>query len=238
MRTGVALVTGGSGGIGSVIVNTLYAEGYTIALHYSTNKEAAEKIKAEREGIHLFQFDFLSGNGELIDTVVEQLGSIDYLVNCAGILADCSIFDLKAEQFDHHFAINTRMPYLLSAKAFEYMQKQKFGRIINISSIAVKYGMGRMSGIQYAGSKAALEALSTGLSKLGAEHNILVNTIRPGAINTSMQKERPGLKERINMIPLKRMGEAQEVADMVTFLCSSKGDFITGQTITIGGGEG
>lgn len=238
MKQGVALVTGGSGGIGSVIVDTLYAQGITVALHYSNNKTAAEAVKNNREGIHLYQYDFLSNEATLVDTIVKELGSIDYLINCAGVLADCSIFDLDAEGFDQHFSINTRMPYLLSAKAFEYMKDNHFGRIINISSIAVNYGMGRMQGIQYAGSKAALEALSTGLSRLGAKHNILVNTIRPGAINTAMQQNREGLQDRINMIPLKRMGEAQEIADMVAYLCSPQGSFITGQTITIGGGEG
>ncbi len=238
MKKRVALVTGGSGGIGSVIAETLHSQGIIIALQYSHNKEKAEKIKNGKENIHLFQYDFQATDASLVDSVVKQLGSIDYLINCAGIMAEQSIFDMDSKAFDELFNINTRMPYLLSAKAFEYMKEQNYGRIINISSFVVKYGMGRLQSIQYAGSKAALESLTTGLSRLGAEHNILVNTIRPGIINTSMQKDREGLKNRINMIPVKRMGEPHEIADIVKFLCSKKGDFITGQTITIGGGEG
>ena len=233
----VALVTGGSGGIGASIVETLHSEGYIVALQYTSNKNKAEEIKANRENIHLFFCDFLSNELTLIHEVVEQLGRIDCLINCAGVLANSSIFDLKAKDFDEHFAINTRAPYLLSASAFEYMEKQNFGRIVNISSFVVKYGMGRNQSIQYAGSKAALETLTTGLSRIGAKHNILVNTIRPGVILTEMQKDRPGLKERVEMIPVQRIGTPQEIADMVAYLCSEKANFITGETITIAGGE-
>lgn len=233
----VVLVTGGSGGIGSSIVNRLYNDGYIVALQYSSNKQNAERVKNNRENIHLFCCNFLSEELTLIDDVVTQLGRIDCFINCAGILADKSIFDLNAKDFDTHFAINARAPYLLSAKAFEYMKRQNYGRIINISSIAVKYGMGRGQGVQYAGSKAALEALTTGLSRIGAEHNVLVNTIRPGVIETGMQKGRTDLRQRIEMIPVKRMGTSQEIAEMVAYLCSDKANFITGETFTIAGGE-
>ncbi|MFO7867938.1 MAG: SDR family oxidoreductase [Bacteroidales bacterium] len=233
----VALVTGGSGGIGSFIVNSLCDEGYTVAMQYSSNKQHAENIRNNRENIHLFCSNFLSEDLTLIEEVVEQLGRIDCLINCAGILADTSLFDLSAKDFDTHFAINTRAPYLLSARAFEYMKKQNYGRIVNISSIAVKYGMGRGQGVQYAGSKAALEALTTGLSRIGAHYNILVNTIRPGVIMTEMQKGRPDLKKRIELVPVQRIGTPQEIADMTVYLCSDKANFITGETITIAGGE-
>jgi NAD(P)-dependent dehydrogenase (short-subunit alcohol dehydrogenase family) len=97
--------------------------------------------------------------------------------------------------------------------------------------------MGRNQSIQYAASKSALESLTTGLARIGAEHNVLVNTIRPGIINTGMQKERPGLQERINMVPLKRLGEPSEIADLIGYLFSKSGDFITGETFTVAGGE-
>lgn len=233
----VALVTGGSGGIGSAIVDALSHQGIIVALHYSSNEANALKVRNGRENIFLFQCDFASPQLDLIERVVQQLGAVDYLINCAGIMANESLFDMDAKAFDALFAINTRTPYLLAAEAFELMKAQRYGRIINISSFTVKFGMGRNSSVHYAASKAALEALTTGLSRLGAEHNVLVNTIRPGLIASDMQKDRPGLQNRISMIPVKRIGQPEEIADMIAFLCSDKGSFITGQTITIAGGE-
>lgn len=233
----VVLITGGSGGIGGAIVDQFAKEGATVCLQYSSNLEAATSLKDSRDNIHLFKQNFFDRDITLIKDVVDRFGKIDYLINCAGVLGNCSIFDMKSEDFDNIFTINSKIPYILSAEAFKYMKRDRYGRIINISSIAVKYGMGRDSAIQYAGSKAALEALTTGLSKLGAEHNILVNTIRPGVILTDMQKNRDNLDKRLEMIPLKRAGTPKEIADMVIFLTSHRGDFITGETITIGGGE-
>ena len=237
MMQKVILVTGGSGDIGSAIVKQLAKQSTnSLCLHYAGNQKKAIEAKNNKENIHLFKQDFNS-ELHLIEDVITKFKRIDVLVNCAGILGVDAIEDLTEEEFDNIFNINTKAPYLLSSKAFSQMKVQNYGRIINISSVAVHYGMGRNASIQYAGSKAALESLTTGLSKLGAGNNILVNTIRPGAIETKMQKQRPDLQKRIAMIPVKRMGKAEEIAELVAFLISEKGNFITGQTITVGGGE-
>lgn len=238
MKKRIALVTGGSGGIGAAIVKSLHRAGITIALQYNQGKERALDIQGTHQDIHLFQDDFSSADASLIDRVIHKLGSIDFLVNCAGCMANESIFDMDSEDFDRLFTINTKIPYLLAAKAFTHMKEQQFGRIVNISSFTVHYGMGRNNSIHYAGSKAALETLTSGLARLGAEHNILVNSIRPGVILTNMQEGRHDLETRIQMIPVKRMGRPEEIANTVRFLCDDENQFTTGQTITIAGGEG
>ncbi len=232
----IALVTGGSGDIGSVIVKMLANANYIVCLQYGQNKNRANEVKGKAENIHLFHQDF-NHTLHLIEDVIAKFGRIDVLINCAGILGKDTIENLTPEEFDNIFNINTKVPYLLASKAFSKMKETGYGRIINISSIAVHYGMGRNSSIQYAGSKAALETLTTGLSRLGASSNVLVNTIRPGAIETDMQRQREDLQKRIDMIPVKRMGQPEEIADLVLYLLSRAGDFITGQTITVGGGE-
>jgi 3-oxoacyl-[acyl-carrier protein] reductase len=233
----IVLVTGGTGGIGQAIVKKLSLEGYIVCLHYFNHLPEAKKIQKECDNVHLFHEDFADSDISLIDRVVEKFGRIDGLINCAGIIPNESIWEMTGEGFDQLFHINTKVPYLLATKAFHTMKENQYGRIVNISSIVVKYGMGRNHSIHYAGTKAALEALTIGLSRLGAEHNILVNTIRPGVVLTGMQKTRPDLTQRINMIPVKRIGSPGEIADMVAYLLSDSGNFITGQTITIAGGE-
>lgn len=187
--------------------------------------------------VSVYQEDFLSNEILLVQKVLTDHQRIDVLVNNAGILGENSFFSLSYEEFQNIFKINTFAPYILSRDAFAAMQERNWGRIVTISSIAVFYGMGRNMGIHYAGSKAAIESLTTGLARLGAPHNILVNTIRPGLINTAMQQDREDLNKRIAMVPLKRMGEAEEIAEMVVYLCSEEAGFITGQTISISGGE-
>jgi len=237
MKGKIILVTGGSGGIGRAIVDLLAEQEATICLQYSNNQRDALMVKGTKKNIHLFHQDFLSKDINLIDRIISSFGRIDCLVNCAGVMSNESIFEMTHEGFDRLFSINTKIPFMLSSQAFNEMKKHKYGRIINISSFVIKYGMGRNQSIQYAASKAALESLTTGLSRLGAEHNILVNTIRPGLIQTSMQEDRPDMEHRINMIPVKRMGLPIEIANMVQFLLSKSGDFITGETITVSGGE-
>lgn len=237
MKNKVVLVTGGSGGIGKEIVKTLASQQMIVCLQYSQHKEKALAISKNDKNIYLFKQDFLSKKIIIIDKIIEKFGRLDCLINCAGIMAEESFFEMTSKGFDKIFTVNTKIPFILSAQAFKVMKDNNYGRIINISSFVIKYGMGRNKTIQYAGSKAALECLTTGLARLGAEYNILVNTIRPGVINTEMQKDRSDIQARINMIPVKRMGTPEEVASLVSFLLSESANYITGQTITISGGE-
>ena len=234
------LITGGASGIGAEISRLFAKEGAIIGIHYSQNKEAAEELRDELSKftkVNIYQEDFSKPELNLIKSFMEDFGGIDILINNAGVLANKSFLDIDAEEYDTIFNINTRGSFLVSRDAFRAMKDQNYGRIVNIGSISVKFGMGRYGSIHYAASKAALETLTTGLSRMGAKHNITANTIRPTIVNTRMQKGRVDLQDRIDLIPMGRMAEPKEIADMALFLCSKKGDFITGQTISISGGE-
>jgi len=234
------LITGGASGIGAEISRLFAREGAVIGIHYSNNKEAAEKLKEELSKftkVNIYQEDFSKPELNLVKSFISDFGGIDILVNNAGVLANKSFLDIDAEEYDLVFNINTRGSFLISRDAFNSMKDQNYGRIVNISSFTVKYGMGRNKSIHYAASKAALEELTIGLSRMGANNNVTANAIRPGVVNTRMQRERADLKERTKLIPMGRMAEPKEIAEMVLFLCSEKGNFITGQTISISGGE-
>lgn len=234
------LITGGASGIGSEISKIFAKQGALIGIHYSKNKKEAEKIKeklSKYTQVKTYQENFSKPKTNLVKKFVKDFGGIDILINNAGIMAKKSFFDLDSKEFNLVFNINTRAPFLISKEAFYFMKRQNYGRIVNISSFTVKYGMGRNESIHYAASKAALEELTVGLSRIGAKNNVTTNTIRPGIVNTKMQKKRKDLKERLKMVPLKRLVDPKEIAEMILYLCSEKGEFITGQTISISGGE-
>ena len=137
--------------------------------------------------------------------------------------------------------MNAKAPFFLSGEVFDSMKDQGGGRIINISSVNVKYGGGAKS-IHYVASKAALESITRGFAREGAKYNILVNTIRPGVIDTPMHTNirgysRKDFQKRIALVPLKRMGKPIDIARMALFLASEAGDFITGEIFTIAGGD-
>jgi 3-oxoacyl-[acyl-carrier protein] reductase len=234
------LITGGNSGIGAEVSRSFAREGAIVGIHYSKNKKEAEDLEEELSKytkVKIYQEDFSSQELNLVKDFIKDFGGIDILINNAGVMANKSFFDIDSEEYDFVFNINARAPFLLSSRAFEFMSKQKYGRIVNISSFVVKYGMGRNKSIHYAASKSAVEELTVGISRIGAEYNITANTIRPGVVNTKMQKGRKDLQNRIDLIPMGRMAEPKEIAEMVLFLCSKKGDFITGQTISISGGD-
>ena len=145
---------------------------------------------------------------------------------------------MDEESWDKTFQLNTRTPFFLAQNAFKHMKENGGGKIINISSISVKYG-GSSQTLHYGAAKSALETITLGLSKAGAKHNILVNTVRGGYIDTPMHQKmgRKNSKERIEMIPLKRAGKPEDIARIVLFLASEAGDFITGETFTVAGGD-
>jgi 3-oxoacyl-[acyl-carrier protein] reductase len=242
------LVTGASSGIGASIAETLAGAGATVGIHYNKNKTVADqllaKLKNNKGKAFLVHGDLLKKHFQsiLVDNFINKAGGLDVLVNNAGAVFDYkNPLELPDVSLDRTFSLNFKAPYYLSARAFEHMKRNGGGKIINISTVAVKYG-GSLKGLHYVASKAALESLTRGFSREGARYNILVNSIRCGLIETDMRKKIKGysekrFKERIKMIPLGHPGKASDVADMVLFLCSDSGNFITGDTLTVAGGD-
>lgn len=229
-------ISGSSRGIGLTIAKKLAADGFQIVLHGSKSSEGRLKeLLKEIENSSYRTFDLDKNPESSIKEVIQSHGGLYGLVNNAGILASKSFFEESYEDLERIFRINTLSHFVLSR---EFMNQQGLaeGRIVNISTNAIRYGCGRNNSIQYTASKLALEALTDGLSRMGADKRVLVNTVRPGLVNTRMQ-ERANLSERLNLIPLKRLAEPDEIAEMVSYFMSQKASHITGQTISIAGGE-
>ena len=235
------LVTGSSSGIGAEIVRELSKQNYveSIGIHYHENECSANLLAeslSEMVNTKVFQEDFSSPNIKIVKNFIKEFGEINAVVNCAGIISSIPFDKMATSEYDKLMNINSRAAFLVSRDAFNEM-KSYGGKIVNISSIATKFGIGRNESIQYAASKATLDMLTIGLAKIGAKYNILANSISPGPIMSKIHEGRPDLEERKNLIPLKRFGTTMDIANMVEYLVSAKGDFITGQIIRISGGE-
>jgi 3-oxoacyl-[acyl-carrier protein] reductase len=239
------VVTGSSSGIGASIAVRLAELGAKVGVHYHQHGSEAETIIEEirsnggtAEG---FQADLTDSipREELIPAMIAKLGGLDALVNNAGVPQGEGLFpEIKKVDWDQTLALNAEAPFFLTQQAFSYMQAHGGGRIVNISSIGVKYG-GSARTLHYAMAKSALETLTVGMSKLGAKHNILVNTVRAGMTDTPFWNDKTSdeIEARIRLIPLGRIGKPYEVAEMVCFLLSPAASYISGQTIAISGGE-
>jgi 3-oxoacyl-[acyl-carrier protein] reductase len=242
------LITGASGGIGSSIARIFADYSACVGLHYRKEKGQATKLLKEIRGnagkAELFQGDLLDKDARqnLVNSFVKVFGGIDILINNAGAICDYEHFsELEEKSWDYTFELNAKVPFYLSSKAFEYMKKRGGGRIINISSANVKYG-GSEKSIHYSASKAALDNLTVGFARAGAEYNILVNSIRCGVIDTPMRTKIKGyseelFKKRINLVLLKRAGKPVDIARMALFLASDAGNFVTGEILTVAGGD-
>ena len=238
------LITGASGGIGSLTA-LLFAEyGAIVGIHYNKGKNEASKLidKVNKMGGNgaAFQADLTNESSKsVIPAFIGHFGGLDVLINNAGaVIGTKDILDLNEESWDKTFWLNARTPFFLAQSGFKHMKNKGGGKIINISSISVKYG-GSSKTIHYGAAKSALETITVGLAKAGAKHNILVNTVRGGFIDTPMHQKlgRKNPEERIKRIPLKRPGKPQDMAGMILYLASETGNFITGETFTVAGGD-
>ena len=248
MKNKKVLISGASGGIGQSIAGLFADFGANIGLHYNSSTDEAEKLQKRISGngvrAELFQGNLLDANvrSELVDSFVSSFGGIDILINNAGAVYDYKDFSQLDEQaWDNTYGLNVKAPFFLIRQAFEQMKENEGGRIINITTASAKYG-GGSNNMHYVASKAALDTLTLGFARAGSKYNILVNSIRCGIIDTPMRTRIDGYSEqrfeqRVSLVPLGRAGQAIDIARMALFLASEGGDYITGQTFAVSGGE-
>jgi acetoacetyl-CoA reductase len=236
--TRVALVTGGSRGIGAAISVALKNAGYTVAANYAGNDEAAEKFKAET-GIPVYKWSVADYDACAagIGRVEADLGPVSVLVNNAGITRDAMFHRMTREQWKEVIDTNLNGLFNMTHPLWSGMRDRKFGRIINISSINGQKG--QMGQSNYAASKAGDIGFTKTLAQEGARAGITVNAICPGYIGTEMVRAVPEkvLETIVAAIPAGRLGEPDEIARCVVFLASDDSGFITGSTLTANGGQ-
>ena len=235
----IALVTGGSRGIGAAISKALKQEGYAVAATYAGNDEAAKAFSKET-GIRCYKWDVSNYDdcAKGVAQVQAEIGPIDVLVNNAGITRDAPFHKMTPQQW--HDVINTNLTGLfnMTHNVWPGMRERKFGRVISISSINGQKG--QFAQANYAAAKAGDIGFTKALAQEGARAGITVNVICPGYINTEMMSTIPEkvMNEVIlPQIPVGRLGEADEIARCVVFLASDQAGFITGSTLSANGGQ-
>jgi acetoacetyl-CoA reductase len=236
--TKVALVTGGTRGIGRAITERLIKDGYKVAANYAGNDEAAAKC-AEELGIKAFKWDVgdYDACAAGIAQVTEQLGPVDVLVNNAGVTRDATLHKMTRQQWDDVIRIDLTSAFNLCRLTIEGMRERNFGRIVNISSINGQKG--QVGQVNYSAAKAGLIGFTKALAQENAKKGITVNVICPGYIDTEMVAAVPAkvLESIIATIPVGRLGSASEIAACVSFLSGPDSGFITGATLTANGGQ-
>jgi acetoacetyl-CoA reductase len=235
----VALVSGGTRGIGAAISKALRAAGYKVAANYGGNDEAAQAFKAET-GIPVYKWDVSSYDACAagIKQVEAEFGPIDILVNNAGITRDAPLHRMKPEQWTAVINTNLNSLFNMCRPVIEGMRERKFGRIINISSINGQKG--QFGQVNYSAAKAGEIGFTKALALEGARAGITVNAVCPGYIATDMIKamsQEVLQKNVLPQIPIGRLGEPDEVARCVVFLASDDAGLITGSTLSANGGQ-
>ena len=235
----VALVTGGTRGIGEAICNALKAAGYTVAANYGGNDDAAQKFKSTT-GIPVFKWDVSNFDAcaEGVKKVEAELGPVEILVNNAGITRDTMFHRMTVDQWNAVIGTNLGSLFNMTRQVIEGMRARKFGRIVNISSINGQKG--QMGQVNYSAAKAGEIGFTKALAQEGAKSGITVNAICPGYIGTEMVKAIPHdvlEKSILPHIPTGRLGEPEEIARCVVFLAADDAGFITGSTLSANGGQ-
>ena len=235
----VALVTGGTRGIGAAISIALMAAGYKVAANYAGNDEKAKAFEAET-GIRTFKWDVSNYQScvEGIAKVEAELGPVEILVNNAGITRDAMFHKMTPEQWNEVINTNLTGVFNMTHPVWSGMRDRNFGRVITISSINGQKG--QMGQANYSAAKAGDLGITKALAQEGAAKGITVNAICPGYIGTEMVRamSEKVLNERIiPQIPVGRLGEPEEIARIVVFLASEDAGFITGSTISANGGQ-
>lgn len=234
----VALVTGGTRGIGEAISTHLKDAGYTVAANFAGNDEAAAKF-TERTGVATYKFDVSDFDAvqAAVAQIGEELGPVEVLVNNAGITRDGTMHRMNFEQWDAVIQTNLASCFNCSRAVIEGMRERGFGRIVNIGSVngqAGQYGQ-----VNYAAAKSGIHGFTKALAKEGAAKGITVNAIAPGYVETDMVRAVPQevLAKIVRTIPVGRLGAADDIARGVLFLVADDASFVTGSTIDINGGQ-
>lgn len=235
----VALVTGGTRGIGAAIAKALKEAGYRVAANYRGNDEAAAKFKAET-GIAVFKWDVSSYEACAggIKKIEADVGPVEVLVNNAGITRDAMFHRMTPEHWNAVISTNLGSLFNMCRPVIEGMRSRKFGRIVNIASINGQKG--QMGQTNYSAAKAGEIGFSKALAQENAKAGITVNVICPGYINTEMVQAVPKdvlEKNILPQIPVGRLGEPHEIARCVVFLAAEEAGFITGSTLTANGAQ-
>ncbi len=236
--TKVALVTGGTRGIGKAITERLARDGFNVAANFAGNDEAAAKCAAEL-GIKAYKWDVgdYDACAAGIAAVTKDLGPVEVLVNNAGITKDAVLHRMTRQQWDDVIRVDLTSAFNLCRLTIEGMRERGFGRIINISSINGQKG--QIGQVNYSAAKAGLIGFTKALAQENAKKGITVNVICPGYIDTDMVAAVPEkvLESIIATIPVGRLGKAGEIAACVSFLAGPDAGFITGATLTANGGQ-
>ncbi len=234
----VALVTGGTRGIGEAICTALKDAGYTVVANYGGNDEAA-KAFTERTGIPSFKFDVsdFEKTKDAIAQIESDYGPVDILINNAGITRDGTMHRMSFEQWDAVIQTNLASCFNTCRSVIDGMRTRGFGRIVNIGSVngqAGQYGQ-----VNYAAAKSGIHGFTKALALEGAGKGITVNAIAPGYVDTDMVRAVPEevLKKIIATIPVGRLGKPEDIANAVMFLIGDEAGFMTGSTLSINGGQ-
>ncbi len=234
----VALVTGGTRGIGEAISIGLKEKGYTVAANYAGNDDAANAF-ADKNGIKVYKFDVsdFAASEAGVAQIEKDLGPVDVLVNNAGITRDGTLHKMGPEQWQAVIQTNLSSCYNLCHAVIGGMRERNFGRIVNIGSVngqAGQYGQ-----VNYAAAKSGIHGFTKALAQEGASKGITVNAIAPGYVETDMVRAVPAnvLEKIVAKIPVGRLGQAKDIARGVEFLVADEAGFITGATLSINGGQ-
>ena len=238
----VALVTGGATGIGAATVREIASQGVAVAFQYSSSAEEAAELESELLKKNLktksFQADLSKPESakDLLSKVEKEFGSIDILINNAGLMTDSSIIDMSEELWDEAMQVNLSSTFRLVKYCAPNMLKNKWGRIINISSQVALTGSANHA--HYSAAKAGLLGFTYSAAKEYGKAGVTVNAVLPGRIETKMIAERSKgrLEEWLSQTPMNRLGTAEEVSGVIAFLASEKASYITGAAINVNGG--
>jgi len=235
----LALVTGGTRGIGAAIGKALVEQGYKVAATYASRDEDAQAFSKET-GIKVYKWDI--GNYEACKKAVEQITqdfgtTIEVLINNAGITRDTPLHKMTPEHWSAVIETNLTSCFNMSNLVIENMREKKFGRIVNISSLNGQ--LGQFGQTNYSAAKAGIFGFTKALARETASRGITVNAVSPGYIATEMVRavREDILKQIVTQIPVGRLGEPEEIARAVLFLVDDKASFITGETLSVNGGQ-